>query len=537
MLRTLLTLQRIKGSSGANRFMYYFMRIPAVGKLLNEHMYARAGLKRNLVIFVSILKLIWGFLSRFAYLGIVIFWPIKLAAGDLPLDEQYSLFLHIFVSLSFIVAAASNVFILEPKRDKYIAVKLMRIPAADYMHAVLVLKVFSFTVYSIPALLLFVSLLGAPLWHGLVLTLLLSAWRTVTEALNLLVFTRKNRVLVKNNVWVWSVIGAGYLLAFGMLYYKQPLFTSSILLSVPVMSGIVLLGLVAGIYIARYPDYRSAVNAVTKIDDPLLDMGRMMREARVAEVSTKETDYSGESPGVDRYKGKQGYAYLNAIFFSRHKRLLVAPIQRRLTLIGALLAAGLVTRWISPDTFSALGAYLAGTLSAFVLVMFYASIGERVCKAMFYNCDLSLLRYGFYREKNSILSNFRIRLIRLSLLNLIPALAICMSVSLLILLSGHVWLLADVVLYWVTILSLSLFVSVHHLSMYYIFQPYSTELNVKNPFFTIVNSIVVALCIICLRFQSDSTVFAFYVLLATMAYIVGALLLVNKFSVRTFRVK
>ena len=35
---------------------------------------------------------------------------------------------------------------------------------------------------------------------------------------------------------------------------------------------------------------------------------------------------------------------------------------------------------------------------------------EEFCKAMFFNCDISLLKYGYYREADAILKNFKIRL-------------------------------------------------------------------------------------------------------------------------------
>lgn len=94
---------------------------------------------------------------------------------------------------------------------------------------------------------------------------------------------------------------------------------------------------------------------------------------------------------------------------------------------------------LSQSAFTKLTHYLITALPTFLIIMNYTSIGERLCKAMFYNCDLSLLRYGFYREQSAILSNFRIRLLRISVLNLIPAAAICLAVNLLLVLSAESW--------------------------------------------------------------------------------------------------
>lgn len=86
------------------------------------------------------------------------------------------------------------------------------------------------------------------------------------------------------------------------------------LFSLPLVLGVTVLGALCAVYIARYPDYRNAVDAVTKIDDPLLDMGRMMKEARVKDVATREQQYTAEQLNPGQFAGKSGYAYLNAIF-------------------------------------------------------------------------------------------------------------------------------------------------------------------------------------------------------------------------------
>ncbi|KUP20999.1 hypothetical protein [Paenibacillus sp. DMB5] len=538
MLSTLNTIMDIRGVSGANRIMYYFMRIPWLGTLMKDNVYSNRTLKKSFTIAALILRILYGFLTRFAYLGLIIYLPVSLAGGDLTQPQQYNLYLHILLLLSFGVSAVSNAVILEPKRDKYICVKLMRMPADKYMHAVMGLRGVSFFIYFVPAMMVFAGLYGAPLWHGLLLALLLTFWRTAAEAVHLRIFDRKEIVVVKQNVLVWSVIGAGYLLAFLPLYTGSALLDmDAVLFSLPAVLAALLPGIIAAVYIARYPRYRSAVDAVTEIDDPLLDMGRMMKEANLKQVETKEQDFSADQLRPEQFAGKSGYAYLNAIFFSRHRRFLVQPIQRRLMIIGVLFAIGLLLQLVAPELSSRLASYLVRALPVFVIVMNFTSIGELVCKAMFFNCDLSLLRYGFYRDRSAILSNFRVRLLRISGLNLIPAAAICIAMNLLIFLSAESWSAADSLIYSATVLGLSLFFSVHHLFMYYIFQPYSTELNVKNPFFSIVNSIIMGVAVISMQFKGAPGQFAMLVLLAAAVYMVIALFLVYKYSYKTFRVK
>lgn len=48
---------------------------------------------------------------------------------------------------------------------------------------------------------------------------------------------------------------------------------------------------------------------------------------------------------------------------------------------------------------------------------------------MFYNCDMSLLHYGFYRQPKVILKNFRFRLLRVGLYDFLIGLALSAAVA------------------------------------------------------------------------------------------------------------
>jgi len=156
---------------------------------------------------------------------------------------------------------------------------------------------------------------------------------------------------------------------------------------------------------------------------------------------------------------------------------------------------------------------------------------------MFYNCDISLLRYSFYREKNAVLSNFKVRLRRVSSLNLIIAFAIFAAVFGLTLVFGSNWPVMDTAAFALSILFLSLFFSVHHLFLYYVFQPYTTELGMKNPFYNGINYGVYFLCFLCMEIKSPPSYFTLIVLTSTLAYVVIALILVYKYAPKTFKIK
>ena len=95
----------------------------------------------------------------------------------------------------------------------------------------------------------------------------------------------------------------------------------------------------------------------------------------------------------------------------------------------------------------------------------------------------------------------------------------------------------ETVLFAAAVLMLSVFFTVHHLFMYYVFQPYSEEMNIKNPFFRAINLAMYVISYICLQVQTGGLAFTAGVLIVTVAYTVIALVLVYRYAPKTFRVK
>ena len=170
-----------------------------------------------------------------------------------------------------------------------------------------------------------------------------------------------------------------------------------------------------------------------------------------------------------------------------------------------------------------------------VLIMYFMSVGEKICKVMFYNCDLSLMRYSFYRS--AAYGHFLIRLGRVMRLNMVIAAALGVSLTAINAAAGGEWLSRELLMLWVCLISLSAFFTVHHLFMYYIFQPYSTELNMKNPLYFIVNMVVSSSCGISIILRVPAVPFTVTIFTVTLIYLAVALVLVQKYGQRTFRVK
>jgi hypothetical protein len=533
----LLAIYNINATMNANRVIFYLKRLPLIGKRIPDRLYSDSELKMVATVVVTILNIIKKLFGKALYVGVMLVLPLLTIFKAIPKQDQAGAFLQLFFFLSFLAGTVQISALLESNRQKYICIKLMRFHARDYVIPTLFAKHTANFLYFLPSVMLAYVLLGGNALLGLLLLVLMTAFRLGFEALQLFLYDKTRILINKRYLIQWAVIIPSLAAAYWPLFYKTIWPVGRILFSPPVILILSAAAALSMVYILKYPEYRRIAETSLRLDDIMVDMSKVKGEAMFRSVKMKENEFSNESLKSGKYEKKQGYAYLNAIFFERHRKLLEKPIFIRLGAIGVVLAAGIVILLLFPEAAGALDNHLLSIMPIFVFIMYFISLGDRVCKAMFYNCDISLLRYSFYRTREVILRNFMVRLRKVAEMNLIIGAAICSALFVFVTVTGISFQAMDLLLFTVSILCLSVFFSVHHLFLYYVFQPYTTELGMKNPFFKIINTLVYMVCFICLQLKNVPGYFTIIVIGATVTYIVIALALVYRLAPRNFRVK
>lgn len=534
MISTLHTLLKIRSSSAVNLFFYYVQRFPLIGRVVKPTAYANVELKLAITNIVLILMLVWSVASKLLYLFLLVFLPVTMLHETIP-AEDLELFTHIFFMISFVVAGVSSCNVLEPKRERYVAVKLMRMSPGRYMHAFLSYRYVVFFVSYLPALMIFVWLLEGTWVQAALLAVAAAMWRIICEYIHLKLFEKTGIVLVKKVALVWLVIAVGYAAAYLPLWLDDAPLTSSLLQHWLPPVIMMVLGGWAAIRLAKYRHYREAVEASTKRDDPYLNVGAMMADAQKASIQTKDQDYEESTQQQDKLQSKQGYAYLNAIFFARHRSLIRTPVYKRMAIVAALGILGAVAMVFLKDRMDSIQLAPSAFFPFLAVVFSSITVGEKICRAMFYHCDLALTRHSFYRS--AAFEHFGIRLRQIVGHNLLIALVIGAALSMVTLIVDVDHLTMEFALMWLNVISLSIFFSIHHVFLYYIFQPYSTELNVKNPFYFVFTMVVSAACGLAIFLPIAPSVFTAIVVSLTVVYFVIALFMVRRYGHRTFRVK
>ena len=528
---------RIQSAMSCNRFLFWLKKIPLVKNLFPDSLYDAVDAKQILMTVVEVLKVLSYFAGKFIYLLLCGYLPVILLAEEQ--GQYWPMFVSILFFMSFFVGCLLQSGVLTASLVKYTCVRQMGMSARACLAATSGRDHIQMLITFTPALMVCALLLGQSVWAGLLLSLELAGVRAIGEFLHIILYLKTEKIPGKNAWFIIALVMAGLAGAYLPLLAGLSLPMDRFLFNPAVYIVLVGCGAWAAIWLVRYPHYRELVWKTCRAENVSTAAAKQnAAQAAFKDVQMKDTDLTAEDAG-GRIQSLKGYEYLNALFFRRHRRLLVKPIRVELIGVGLVLLAGLIGSFLAPDITRGLVEQLPAALPTFVFIMYIMcnSLGQRICKAMFYNCDISFLKYGWYREPKVVLHNFAIRLRRVTGLNLLVAGAMCLAILLPAILTGAALPPLELGAFLLSILCLAVFFTVHPLFMYYVFQPYTSQLAVKNPFFGILNGVVYMVCLLCLQIKQPPHYFVIIVLVATLAYSAVALLVVWKRAPKTFRVK
>lgn len=540
MNKTIKNIFHIKAVHDVNTFIYYFKRLWLIGKCIPDTAYANDTVKLVLSIIVPALKISTQFFRKAIYLFFFIGIPLLISLDksiQLPM-ERFDFAVHIFFFMSCFIGPLGESHVFKVEQIKLICLKYFRMDAKKYTQANIIIQYVPFMIYFLPGLLVMALLTGGSILHVLLLWLSLFCFRMMGEALQVWFYEKKSIILSRNNIIMGILIVIGVFLAYMPMFLNINLRISELLFHPVIILFYLILGGYSFYYIMwGYSNYRKKI--IRSMDTKFMtsEMLKKSKESVFTTVEMKEEDLDHSKLSSSNLQNLKGYAYMNQLFFIRHRRQLVRPVFYRLAFVLLAFLVGLGFYIINPTLAIRFSERMDRIVPTMVFLMYGITTTDKACKAMFYNCDISLLRYGFYRKPRAILSNFRIRLLRISLHNLIVGFSICLAMIGFCEICQTNWMTRGMLMLYLVILLLSVLFTVHHLFLYYVFQPYSLGLEVKNPFFKILNGLMYVICYICFMIEASGVVFTLGVLISTILYIAIALILVYRFAPKYFRVK
>lgn len=540
MNNTLKQIVDMKAAFWVNAFIYYFRKLWIIGKWMPESLYSSYKAKRRLNIAALIVRQVIDLLAKPLYLLIFTFLPVLMLEEKASLSDGQGFYVlvHILFFLSCYIGAFGDSHIFSVTRDKITFIKYMHTNARDYIKNSLALRYIPFFLYYLPTLIGAALLLGATALEGIIAWLMFICFRMAGEALQLFIFDKTGKVPGRSMLYEWLIIGTGLPLAY-YLPYRGYILPGSVLFHPAAVVFYLVFGGFCIYYItAGYAGYEKKLPRSIDLNFLFANMMKTSSGAAFKDVEIKEKDLDISKKAENKYSRLQGYAYMNALFFARHRRQLLRPVYYRLLMAGIIFAASLFFYKANPETAVTLSRNMsASLLPSLVFLMYCMTVADKACKAMFYNCDKDMLHYAYYRNPRTILANFKVRLFRIAMLNMTVAFALCMAAMGFCFVCGTSIFTLDMLLFCITTLLLSVLFTAHHLCLYYIFQPYSESLKVKNPFFSVINAVMYFICFLCLQIEAGGPLFTMAVLIFTVIYILTVLILVYFRAPKSFRIK
>jgi hypothetical protein len=530
MGNNILLMMKLETSIFINGLVYFIRKLPILRKRPDRGNFGFFTLKEALGVLSFLYQLVWGSIKAILLPVITVLLP-RLIFDDAATAKPLTLILFFYFLLRTL-----QPYLLELTQTKFILLKELKMDPKDYALAYLVKKEsFKLAGRTMGFLLLTGSIFENPL-QALVISIAATLIAFPAEAIHLHLF-KKKRFLIEEHNWVYislllAVMAGGYL-----TYYVLPGFDGGRILSNPLFVPVLLvLALISLRYILQYDYYMEAMIQVASYEK-MNTLQNAMQEAKVADVKMRDKDFKEEDLLPMEGAQKEGFAYLNTLFFKRHRRFFRKPILVKSFIVGGVLL-GLFLLWVFSDhnLMNEIGPQLTQSYTMMIFLMYMLTNSNRETKAMFYNCDLFMLRYGFYREPKALLSMFTLRLKRIVLGNLIPTGILILGLVLFTTLSDARNYM-EILPLLIMILSLAVFFSVHYLFMYYVFQPYTSSMEVKSPVFSIVNGLVYLLSYLALQIKAPAQWMLPVIIIMSILYTFVAVIFVYKKAPTTFRVK
>lgn len=522
MLNTLRLSFSLKNTYRVNSILYSLRQIPLLKSLLPAALYQVRGLK----IFANVLSLLWELVSIFLFKALyflALVWGLGLLYQNVPSPLS---FLHILLFLT-LIGSYMNTSLFVPTRDKYYAMILLRMNARSYTLVHYGYALLKTVVGFLPFTLLLGLERGVPLWLCLLLPFCVAGAKLSVAAYSLRDYEKKGSVHKENKLQklVWLLTGVLLVLAYlpPALGFVLPLAVSAGLFLIWILAGLVSLRQVVTF---RY--YR-------EINQELLSQVPTQMDS--AKKATKAASEKAISADTSITSQKVGFEYLNELFIQRHRKILWRSSLRIAGICAVLCCGVLLLMELLPEAKTNIHQSGMTWLPYFAFILYFINRGTGFTQALFMNCDHSLLTYSFYKQPGSILKLFQIRLREIMKINAVPALVLGVGLVLILYASGGTDNPLNYVVLLASILSMSLFFSIHYLTLYYLLQPYTAGTEMKSGTYRIAMVLTYVVCYLMMDLRLPLLVFGVACIVFCVLYSMVACILVYKFAPQTFRLR
>lgn len=571
---TLTKVNHLRSIIGYNGLVYALKKLPVIGKHLPDRLYSLTALKVIYWIFHIIKEVSMLFIGKIFGLGMIYLAALLLNKGYIGygmaegisspnLYASFALFMFIIYALFGLLI---NTRLFKCTTEKEYLVFMLRMNARTLNNTLFIFDLGKLVIgYLIAGIVAIIG--GAPFWLWLGIPVLAVCIKLFGAGV-LAAFYRskhKHNKLLKGSTWGLIV---RLLLVFMLLPVFMVLVINGYYVPLQYMLIVAAVFVLLGIW---------GLFELSRFDENLHRRALRDNIVRNEIESYKEPDHSKQFKRL-KAKGtvkgdKKGFEYLNALFVRRHRTMLVLKAVI-FTIVVLLIIAlvlfefiyGYARRFGADNTWSMLfnnfinfitGHGYADALHSFdenaatlffrdcaskqlllmIIPLSIADISFKSTQAMYINCDNSLMTFSFFKQREKIIRLFDIRLKQLIRINIWPALA-CGLFAVLILFNtgGQDYPFQYLLTVLVPVL-ISVINSMTWLALYYLFQPFTTTVNVKGGAYRVTRIILTFITIIICWITLNTAILVCVLTVFTVVYVAVLRALVKKCAPKTWKVK
>ena len=504
-----------------NSYLDTFRNVSLVRDLVGDTIYGNKGFKIIGFILGFISTILNLLLRKLLYFGIIYYISTRIPGNTT------NHFIYIYLVLSVLGLFINNASILNISVRKYLSLIIFKMDSLNYTKYSLYRSIFINTLYNLIAFLVYNTQLKISILLVLLIIVINIFLKIIGEAVNLLYYDKNGIPWYASEKKYMALVFISFVVA-GTCYFFE--INNMFIYIFGIISFI--LFLISYIYLMRYKKYRIIYKQLNTYERVMNSSNRdNFSRSQMVKISDKDKIIDNE-----KLKDKHGYELFNYIFFLRHRDILYRSLNIYNTVLIILFIGLSIYMAIDHSFMSIVNKYLINYIGYIPMLVFFTNRGSIMTQAMFYNSDHAMLRYNFFREKNVILGLFKKRLVSLLKANISTGLIIGIGVVLLLMISGTKSVLF-IGSYFVFIIFLSLFFSIHYLVLYYLLQPYNRDKKNTSFEYSLIIFLTYFFIYTVSGMKINPMIFSISIIVFTIIYIILGLFLVYKLAPKTFKLK
>ncbi|KGF07677.1 hypothetical protein HMPREF1634_03650 [Tissierellia bacterium S7-1-4] len=512
-------LRSLKQLMSTNAFINFLSKLPGLKILSFKKLYKNTGLKKILSVFGFLFELIKETIIPSIFTALI-FWRLFVRLGI----DNISVKLLSYILIAVIASKISKPTFLIHNEDDYIFLNLFSINSRVYY----LNKIFSNIVISILANFPAIYYVFQDLGIALKLSVLNLASMILVNMIYL-TYIKKRETLPKSEIR--ALISALFVILGGLvIFLRIDLNLNDRILNIlAIVSAVISIFGIA--FILRYKNY-PALKRITANSS-----GQVVKMSVTTTINEDSSQYLvSDAEEIqnfqNKYKDVDPAKYIDMAFFSRYKKVFKKNLRSNfsgsiaiLIIYSIAIKIGIIKK---PQSFSD----ISGLAIAFAVGTGYSAALLQMC---FRNVDRILLKNKILTEQGLYESlKYRIRmLIKASFFDL---LSVGLGFLILIFLNGLKFEPVEFARIMAAYLAMMASMGLVEIMVYYIFSPYSAELNVKSPAYKVVRFISGLVFALFILKNANILNIEKYIYIA-FGVTVLIFLFAKKYFIRTFRLR